>query len=430
MASATTINAKSQAQGDGELNLTAALAAPLPVAPAALLDRHGNGLARAGTRRRSPDGARRHRAHRRTGHLRHAVQLERDGGPRGHGVELVGRHLERLHLERFELVGLQLAREHLVGVELVCFELVGVELEREHAGADRAGARAAGRARPGAARAGPAAAGRARPGVDVREFRLRMGGRALLVAALVAVSAASFASPSHAASGIKYGIQDDAWLEFGPGKLNDRVATLKRLGVPLVRFTRPLERGRAEAAGGSSVAARPRVRLEPLRPCSVLGLRRHGLTPVVTLVGTPAWANERARPELRPAAAARLPRVRARGRVALPMGALLADLERAEPPALAQADEGVDLRRASAQPRLRGDPLGAAACTRRRRCDRAARRARRRRARYLASRHGSGTREARCLRPQSVSAPAGRDAVGSRLPLLPERSRWRRCRSC
>ena len=64
-----------------------------------------------------------------------------------------------------------------------------------------------------------------------------MGGRALLVAALVAVSAAVCASPGHAANGIKYGIQDDAWLEFGPGKLNDRVATLKRLGVPLVRFT-------------------------------------------------------------------------------------------------------------------------------------------------------------------------------------------------
>ncbi len=131
MASATTINAKSQAQGDGELNLTAALGGAAAGRARGAAHRHGDGLARAGTRRRSPDGARRHRAERRTGHLRHAVQLQRDGGPRGHGVELVWRHLERFHLERFELVRRQLAREHLVGVELVRFELVGVELERE-----------------------------------------------------------------------------------------------------------------------------------------------------------------------------------------------------------------------------------------------------------------------------------------------------------
>ena len=37
--------------------------------------------------------------------------------------------------------------------------------------------------------------------------------------------------------GVQYGIQDDAWLEFGPGKLDQRLATFKRLGVPLVRFT-------------------------------------------------------------------------------------------------------------------------------------------------------------------------------------------------
>ena len=36
---------------------------------------------------------------------------------------------------------------------------------------------------------------------------------------------------------IQYGIQDDAWLEFGPGTLEQRVATFDRLGVPLVRFT-------------------------------------------------------------------------------------------------------------------------------------------------------------------------------------------------
>ena len=37
--------------------------------------------------------------------------------------------------------------------------------------------------------------------------------------------------------GVQYGIQDDAWLESGPGTLEQRLATFKRLGVPLVRFT-------------------------------------------------------------------------------------------------------------------------------------------------------------------------------------------------
>ena len=39
------------------------------------------------------------------------------------------------------------------------------------------------------------------------------------------------ASPGNAsaASGVQFGIQDDAWLEHGPGTLSSRVATLDRL---------------------------------------------------------------------------------------------------------------------------------------------------------------------------------------------------------
>ena len=55
-----------------------------------------------------------------------------------------------------------------------------------------------------------------------------------LLCALVACVAANSA---HASNRIQYGIQDDAWLEFGPGTLEQRVATFDRLGVPLVRFT-------------------------------------------------------------------------------------------------------------------------------------------------------------------------------------------------
>jgi hypothetical protein len=120
---------------------------------------------------------------------------------------------------------------------------------------------------------------------------MRMGtGRTTLCVLLVAVAACIAASSMRASSGVRYGIQDDAWLEFGPGTLNQRLTTFKRLGVPIVRFSlRWNEVARRRPASPAS----PRDRAyDWRRPDRVLrGLRRFGLTPVVTLVGTPAWAN-------------------------------------------------------------------------------------------------------------------------------------------
>ena len=45
------------------------------------------------------------------------------------------------------------------------------------------------------------------------------------------------AERAEAARGVQFGIQDDAWLEFGPGKLRSRIATLDRLGLNTVRVT-------------------------------------------------------------------------------------------------------------------------------------------------------------------------------------------------
>jgi hypothetical protein len=107
---------------------------------------------------------------------------------------------------------------------------------------------------------------------------------------LCVVAACLAATPAHASNGIKYGIQDDAWLEFGPGTLNARLDSLKRLGVPLVRFT---VRWDVVAKKRPKNASSPRDgAYDWRRPDRVLrGLRRHGLTPVVTLLGTPSWAN-------------------------------------------------------------------------------------------------------------------------------------------
>jgi hypothetical protein len=105
-----------------------------------------------------------------------------------------------------------------------------------------------------------------------------------------AVAACAGASSGQASKGIQYGIQDDAWLEGGPGTIDQRLATFKRLGVPLVRFTlRWNEVARRRPADPAS----PRDRAYDWRRADkvLLGLRRHGLTPVLALVGTPPWAN-------------------------------------------------------------------------------------------------------------------------------------------
>ncbi|MGZ4334777.1 MAG: hypothetical protein ACXVRJ_10975, partial [Gaiellaceae bacterium] len=114
--------------------------------------------------------------------------------------------------------------------------------------------------------------------------------RLVLLVLLLAVSVCVGASSVQASGGVRYGIQDDAWLEFGPGTLNQRLATFERLGVPLVRFTLHWnDIARRRPADPAS----PRDRAYDWhRPDRVLrGLRRYGLTPVITLLGTPRWAN-------------------------------------------------------------------------------------------------------------------------------------------
>jgi hypothetical protein len=117
---------------------------------------------------------------------------------------------------------------------------------------------------------------------------------------LFAALAASVAPGSgEASTGVRYGIQDDAWLEFGPGTLDARLRTFKRLGVPLVRFTL---RWNEIAPRRPRDASSPRDRAYDWRRSDrvLRGLRRHGLTPVLTLVGTPRWANGGRGPQYAP----------------------------------------------------------------------------------------------------------------------------------
>ena len=96
------------------------------------------------------------------------------------------------------------------------------------------------------------------------------------VAALLA-----FARPVQASPFIRYGLQDDAWLVYGPGTLDERLDELNRIGVDLVRFT--IHWNEVEKVRGKKNWGHVDAVLE--------GLGDRGIAPVVTLYGAPRWAN-------------------------------------------------------------------------------------------------------------------------------------------
>jgi hypothetical protein len=115
--------------------------------------------------------------------------------------------------------------------------------------------------------------------------------RRLLFGLVLAASAlAATTGSADASSRVQFGIQDDAWLEFGPGRLADRVAEIDRLGLDIVRVT--LRWDQIEVAPGEFRWGRADRLLRTLD--------EHGLDPLVTLWGTPAWANGGAGPNVAP----------------------------------------------------------------------------------------------------------------------------------
>ena len=113
---------------------------------------------------------------------------------------------------------------------------------------------------------------------------------AVLACALIGVAAPSAA----AAEGVKFGIQDDAWLLHGSGTLDERLDRLERLGVDIVRFN--LHWNQIEARRGSYDWAPSDAVLN--------GLRARGIPAVVGIVGAPRWANGGRTPNWAPNAAA------------------------------------------------------------------------------------------------------------------------------
>jgi hypothetical protein len=114
----------------------------------------------------------------------------------------------------------------------------------------------------------------------------RIGITATLAAALTLILAASASATANA----RMGIQDDAWLRWGSGTLDQRLDTLDALGVKTVRFTlvwREVARTKPADARNPNDPAYDWSRFDPV----LNGLRAHGITPLVTIWGSPAWAN-------------------------------------------------------------------------------------------------------------------------------------------
>src|SRR5262249_27142047 len=103
----------------------------------------------------------------------------------------------------------------------------------------------------------------------------------LSIAALAAGALLIFAAPAFGSPAIRYGVQDDAWLRFGPGTLQQRLVRLQSLGVDLVRVN----------VYWSEVEPRKGVFDWSDYDPAIKGLHQLGIEPVLTLVSTPGWAN-------------------------------------------------------------------------------------------------------------------------------------------
>ena len=121
------------------------------------------------------------------------------------------------------------------------------------------------------------------------------------LAAIVALLCAALFVPGGASASthIQYGVQDDAWLIYGPPDAAQRVQTLQRLGVDLVRLTFRWDTVATKAP------ADPRDPADPAYDWSLYDsmlqrLHAAHISVLVSLWGTPSWANEGQKPNHAP----------------------------------------------------------------------------------------------------------------------------------
>ena len=124
----------------------------------------------------------------------------------------------------------------------------------------------------------------------------------LTLVAMLAVGLSVGASTASASWKAQYGVQDDAWLEVGTTKmssLQERLSMLDQLGVDVVRYTLRWDH---------VAPSRPADPANPADPAydwssadALLdGLYVHGIDVVLTIWGTPPWANGWQKPNWAP----------------------------------------------------------------------------------------------------------------------------------
>jgi hypothetical protein len=127
------------------------------------------------------------------------------------------------------------------------------------------------------------------------------------LAAIIGVLSLALLAPTGASASaqIQYGVQDDAWLLYGPEAPAQRIQILQRLGVDVVRLTIRWD------AVAQSVPADPRNPEDPaynweLYDPIIQRLRAAHIAVLISLWGTPEWANDGRTPNYLPSDATSL----------------------------------------------------------------------------------------------------------------------------
>jgi hypothetical protein len=131
--------------------------------------------------------------------------------------------------------------------------------------------------------------------------------RIRLLAAYVGVLALVLLGPSEASasSHIQYGVQDDAWLLYGPESPAKRTQILQQLGVDIVRLTLRWDTVAQSVPADSRNPDDPAYHWDLYDPL-LQRLRAAHIAVLVSLWGTPGWANSGHTPNYVPNDAASL----------------------------------------------------------------------------------------------------------------------------
>jgi hypothetical protein len=115
-------------------------------------------------------------------------------------------------------------------------------------------------------------------------------GRIMLSVGLLCACLLALAPHAQAASSVRFGIQDDAWLAYGPGTLESRLNTLDRLGVKLVRYSIFWDQAATARPEQPKWSGDPAYQWGAA-DAVLKGLHAHGIAAVVDVRFAPKWAN-------------------------------------------------------------------------------------------------------------------------------------------